>query len=506
MYDSIIFTDEVDIMGGIPPIGAYKCAHVLRKNGYSCLVVNHLSSFTLEEIKKVIDLSVTKQTLLVGFSTTFLLNINVEKKEGEPTPQLEPLPANTVFPQGKQFEDEVVARLRELNPDIKLLAGGAKVSVSTANKNLDYIIVGYAETSIINLMNHLAKGTELQNASKNIHGRIVVNDQFAKDYDFVNERMVWLPEDVVNHKTLPLEIGRGCVFKCKFCSYPLNGKQQLDFVKRDYNLEDELKENYERYGIEQYLLLDDTFNDHEDKLNALERVVGRLPFQPKFWGYHRLDLIATRPHTLETLHNIGVRGMFFGIESLNPVTAKIVGKGFSGDKQIETLHRMKEHYSDISRHGSFIVGLPEDTLDYARTTADKLLSQDIPLESWKFHELWIAKTSYKPYHSEIEKDYGKFGYEKIGDLGPIIAWRNSHMDSFSAKALVDQIMTESNASNKMTVSSQIAISIATMNHPNFTFDSIKQTKHSDFNWYKLETEVKPNFIQDYKNQLFNLIS
>ena len=167
MYNSIIFTDEVDIMGGILPIGAYKCAHVLRKNGYSCLVVNHLSSFTLEEIKKVIDLSVTKQTLLVGFSTTFLLNINVEKKEGEPTPQLEPLPANTVFPQGKQFEDEVVARLRELNPDIKLLAGGAKVSVSTANKNLDYIIVGYAETSIINLMNHLAKGTKLQNASKN---------------------------------------------------------------------------------------------------------------------------------------------------------------------------------------------------------------------------------------------------------------------------------------------------------------------------------------------------
>jgi radical SAM superfamily enzyme YgiQ (UPF0313 family) len=30
-------------------------------------------------------------------------------------------------------------------------------------------------------------------------------------------------------KVLPIEIARGCIFKCKFCSYPLNGKQNLDF-------------------------------------------------------------------------------------------------------------------------------------------------------------------------------------------------------------------------------------------------------------------------------------
>jgi hypothetical protein len=52
--DAIIFTDVVDTVTIYKAIGAYKIANTLRQQGYTCLVVDHLHSFTLEEAKKVI--------------------------------------------------------------------------------------------------------------------------------------------------------------------------------------------------------------------------------------------------------------------------------------------------------------------------------------------------------------------------------------------------------------------------------------------------------------------
>ena len=77
MYDAIIFTDCWDMIGNIPAIGAYKCAHSLRKNGYTCLVVNHVGEFEFEELVDLLDQTIGNNTRLIGFSTTFIpTNLN----------------------------------------------------------------------------------------------------------------------------------------------------------------------------------------------------------------------------------------------------------------------------------------------------------------------------------------------------------------------------------------------------------------------------------------------
>ena len=106
MYNVIIFTDSTDNILTMMPLGPYKIGHVLRKHGYSCLIINHLSDFTSEELKQIIDLTVSDDTYLVGFGTTFLRSVEVERNEHEPTPAYPDMPANTVFPQGKEFENE----------------------------------------------------------------------------------------------------------------------------------------------------------------------------------------------------------------------------------------------------------------------------------------------------------------------------------------------------------------------------------------------------------------
>lgn len=507
MYNVILFTDDTNNLASVPPIGAYKCAHVLRKAGYTCLVVNHFSFLTLDEVDELIKLAVSDETVLIGFSTTFLRKVDIVQEEGKPTPHYPDIDANTVFPQGKDFENQVIQKFLNKNKNIKTVAGGSKVNPNYSNKNINFVCLGYSESSIVNLVNYLTRGEVLSNATTNIWRVTVIDDRFAKTYDYASEDMRWLPEDVVNHKTLPIEIARGCIFKCKFCSYPMNGKQQLDFVKSEANLKYELERNYAEFGVDQYIIIDDTFNDHEKKLDTLHRVVQSLKFQPKFWGYHRLDLIATRPQTIKTLYEIGVRAMYFGIESLNPLTAKIVGKGYDRSKQISALELLRTKYDDITLHGSFIVGLPEESEVQVTATFNQLISQEVPLHSWQFHALHIIKKQYATYHSDIDLNYTDYGYTELADgENPIlINWQNKHMNFSRAYELTNQFMQDSQISNNFHIQGLLALSIASMQNPKYQFDQIRKSVWNDFNFNDIEENVRKQFIEDYKTKLFQII-
>jgi hypothetical protein len=507
MYNIVFFTDVTDNIASIPAIGAYKLAHVLRKQGYRVLVVNHFSDYNLPELKDIIEVAVSDSTILVGFSTTFFRNINVDKKPNEPTPPYPDLEANTFCPQGKDFENEIVELFQKQNPKIKILVGGTKVSAYYSNKNVDYVCLGYGEVSVLNLADHLTNNTDLKKSYKNIWGITVIDDRLASDYKFQHEDMQWLPEDVVNHKTLPIEIARGCIFQCKFCSYPMNGKQNLDFVKSEQNIFKELERNYYEFGIENYLMVDDTFNDHPDKLLTMRKIIKRLDFQPKFWGYHRLDLICTRPETLPILHDIGVRSMYFGIETMHSETAKIIGKGFDRQKQISMLEYIRKKYPDISIHGSFIVGLPKESEDDVNRTHRQLMSQEIPLHSWQFQGLLLTKKEFQTYNSEFDLNYSKYDYhEKASSGSKYIDWYNQHFTANQASDLASKFRQESYASDALHLSGLLSLTIGTMNHPEYSFESNWKTLFKDFNFNFIEHTVRINFVNDYKKKLLQILN
>jgi radical SAM superfamily enzyme YgiQ (UPF0313 family) len=507
MHDAIFFTDETDSIKSMPPIGAYKLAMVLRHQGYKVLVVNLYSFFTKSEFYELVDMAVSSRTKLIGFSTTFLKSVDVEVSEHDPSPMYPELPTNTVFPQGRDFEDDIIGYIKRRYPQVKFCAGGTKVTDQYANKNIDYAILGYAEASIQNLMLHLDGKTTLTNSRRNLHGITVIDDKAAKGYDFVNERNIWLPEDVVNFRTLSMEVARGCIFQCKFCCYPMNGKHNLDFVRVPDMLQYELERNYEEYGITQYQLVDDTFNDHVGKLELLERTVDRLKFEPTFWATIRLDLVATRPQTIPILRNIGVRAMSFGIESMKPSTAKIIGKGFDRQRQNEALAILANDYPEIALHGLFIAGLPEETIDETLDTVERLRSGNIPLHSWFFQTLHIATSSQYIYMSDIDKNYEKYGYKANGYVreGRGINWSNDIWDYESCKEITNKINSESRASDGYHMSGIDSLNISGMGHSDYTFDKNRNTWIKNFDWNDVERRVRPEFVSNYKKQLFALL-
>jgi hypothetical protein len=317
-YKVVLFTG----FGGMPvkTFGAYKCAHELRLAGFRTLVVNHLHDFDLEELQLIAAHAVGSNTLFVGFSNSFLDNslknshINSSRKKYQ-----------SFLPSGPDNEEKFVKFIKSINPSCKIVLGGARTFINIQNPNIDYAVVGYADLSIVNLANHLAHNTELTNAVKNLYNVIVINDFLASGFDFANSSMQWTDDDIVlPGEILPIEISRGCVFSCKFCSFPLNGKKKLDYLKDFDNIKNELIYNYEKYKITEYRILDDTFNDTEEKLDIMLEIVKSLPFKPAFWAYIRLDLLSKHPHWIQKIIDIGIRTFFVGIETLNKSFGRII--------------------------------------------------------------------------------------------------------------------------------------------------------------------------------------
>ena len=499
MTDVVLFTDNTENIQISIPLGAFKVASVLRKAGYDTLVVNHFSNFTIDELKTLIDRAVDTNTKLIGFSTTFFNRLSIIN--GKRTYQ--PIGFDTIFPLGKEVEDQFISYVKTKYPDIKFMVGGSKAIPDYFNTNINYVCVGYSEDSVVNLLNHLSAGEDLKHSYINEHGITIIDDRKAANYSFADDDMVWQKTDIVNHRVLPLEIGRGCIFKCKFCSFPLQGKKGFDHIKKPEVLYKELLDNYERHGITHYLIVDDTFNDYTDKLKSIESVVTRLPFQPKFWCYARLDLICTRPETLDILYNIGVRGMYFGIETLDLTAGKIIGKGFDREKQIEMLHHIRKTYPDIALHGSFIAGLPRESLESIKLTCYQLENGQIPLHSWMIRPLLINEnTTSLNFNSDINVNYEKYGYESAGVYSGYILWKNEHTSIFEAKDLSTKCMENSRKKEYFHVPGHDSFEML-----NYGCDvqETMLTPFKDFDFHLIETIKYDSFMTEYKFKLMQLI-
>lgn len=503
MYNFVFFTDVSDTTIIYKAIGAYKCAHELRKQGYSCLVIDHLHSFTIEEFQQCVNHSIGPETLAVGFSTTFMMNTDVLVSEKGTT--YTNLDDGVFFPQGLEFQKQALDYIHNINPECNVVVGGVKAHPNYSNNCVDYVIIGFAESSIVHLANHLAHGSELSNSYRNVWGITVIDDKSSMGYDFKNSSFKWLPTDVVNIRVLPIEIARGCIFKCKFCSYPMNGKQNLDFVRTPKQLQQELQHNYDHFGIDHYYIIDDTFNDNEFKLNNVLTAVKGLTFQPYFWAYTRLDLIARKPETMQILYDIGLRGFYFGIETLDNQAGKIIGKGYNRSRMIETIQNIRQQYPDVLMHGSFIVGLPGETLESSQQTADLIISQQIPLHTFNFKGLVLFKDDKVSWNSELSSRYQDFGYEEIPEDAPNridFNWQNQYTNRDQAEKLAIQLNQRGYKSGHYRIPGQVVWGL--LNYGT-SYTDLQKTHWHELNWQEI-TNDKQLFLTNYKQKLISQLS
>lgn len=447
--NAIFLTDNTKDYTLTKTIGTYKLANELRLAGFEVMVIHHLHVFSVDEIKQLLSRSISSQTLFVGVSNFFYQPLNQRESWIENKPDLDyNLDAKknldrkehgAILPHGYVFNDEIVQHISQCNPRCKLVLGGPNAFDGEHIKDFDFVVLGYADTAIVNLASHLLHGTDLMQHYRSVYGAIIIDDRLAASHDFVNSVMRYQDHDcILPGETLPIEISRGCIFRCSFCSYPLNGKKKLDHVKQEEILYEEFLTNYQQWGVTRYMFSDDTFNDSVDKVEMLYRISQRLPFELEYWAYIRLDLMTAHPHTVDLCVQSGLRGIWFGIETLHQETGAIIGKGGNRERMINTLRTLKDRYgSKVMLHGSFIFGLPKESVESIRSTIAFLLSKDCPLDSASTYPLMFQRhADQRSFSNDITKDPAKFGYQMLPGVDTeYYPWQNEHLDILQASKL-----------------------------------------------------------------------
>jgi hypothetical protein len=229
----------------------------------------------------------------------------------------------------------------------------------------------------------------------------------------------WRNHNVLPGEALPLELARGCIFKCKFCSFPLLGKKKGTYLRDAVQVRDEMIEAWETHGTRTYFVTDDTFNDDNDKIEALHKVFTNLPFKPIFSAYLRIDLINKYPHQADILTDMGLIGTFFGLETMQADSAKAIGKGLAPNKVKDRLYWLADRWKHkVNISAGFILGLPYDDVFYFDDLISWSLESDNPIQQIEFYPLYLFNHTVpgdrKPYLSEFSLHPEIYGYKFPG--------------------------------------------------------------------------------------------
>jgi len=500
MVDCLIFSDGT-VHQNYPEktLGPYRISTEIRKFGFTCQIIQLMSWFNEQELETICKKFIGKNTKIVGFSTTFFATIGPRKKEVSKINNLNK----------KLFQ--LLQLLRVSYPEVKIVFGGPNAAIL---RNLGYkcdaVILGYGESAIIKLL----KGENLT-VTDLIENTPVYNDNNT-EFNFCNSTVDYQDSDCFDQDdVMILEVARGCIFRCKFCAYPLNGKKKLDYLKDPDILRNELITNYEKFKINKYMISDDTFNDNTEKLKILHEVFKSLPFKIYFSCYLRLDLLNAHREQIDLLLEMGLAGANFGIESFHPKAAQTIGKGavFKNAKQL--LHDLKTIYwkEKVKIQVGLIIGLPYETRESLSETEKWILDEENLVDKVTTGTLALTdpKRDPFPWKSEFQIEASKYGFYWPDKEDPSY-WKNMYgpiKDVYEASILNGKIYEAHIKADRHGAggfSLFVTYPFMKYSEERKTFEELMSMNRSEYvKWFiKNMNKARSKYISEYKRKILAL--
>lgn len=450
MKDVVLFVECHWFYSFCRSAGSQRIATELRQNGYTVQVVEFFGLMNQQEIDVIINKFIGVDTLAVGFSSTNFTASNsdayydnvdcnafVEARIKQATTRSYGGRPDNSFPYENKIMLEIIGKIKAINSKIKIIYGGSKAQNQLA-KNIDCNFISYADYHVINYINQLRLERLTETESDLTNSKTIIYDKNTDPFLFKTSVIEWTDDDYVfKGEVVPIEVSRGCIFRCKFCSFPLNGKTNNDYVKDTEVLYKELMNNYEKYGITTYIFSDDTFNDSTEKLERILAVVKRLPFRLRFTSYLRLDLLRAHPRQIHLLQEIGLQFAIFGIESLNRKTLQTIGKNFTFEKLKQILLFIRNIWDkDVITYASFIFGLPYETRESLQFQSDWIINEGLDyLHDIKTLPFFINRSTDADINkSDISMNQMEFGYDNQSAPGKS-GWHNIANDLYFSDML-----------------------------------------------------------------------
>lgn len=253
--------------------------------------------------------------------------------------------------------------VKEARPDIPIMLGGPHATVLSKEimerfTQFDVIVRHEAELKIIPVVESLSKNdySHIPGISWRVNGTITETpgDTAIQDLDELPfPAYDQFPIGELGMRTIHVEAGRGCPFKCTFCS-------TATFFGRRYRLKSakrlcaELDFLNKKYGITDFGLTHDLFTVNRAKvIEFCEEVMDR--------GYTwtcsaRMDCVD--PELLRIMKKAGCRSIYYGIETGSNRMQEITKKKLALSLFYDTLQNTME--LDMAATVSFITGYPQE--------------------------------------------------------------------------------------------------------------------------------------------------
>ena len=254
---------------------------------------------------------------------------------------------------------EVVALLKRLRPEMRIVLGGPEVSYETEQQEIvrlaDHVITGEADLKFAEVCRVLL-GKSDGALPKIIAAELPTPDRLTLPYELYSDH------DLA-HRVLYVEASRGCPFTCEFCL------SSLEIPVRAFALPPFLAalEGLLARGATQFKFVDRTFN--------LNLTTGRaiLEFFLERWRdglFVHFEMIPDRlPEALrEVIAKFPPGALQFevGIQTFDDATSQNISRRQNVAKLEDNLRFLREH-TGVHVHADLIVGLPgEDMASFGR--------------------------------------------------------------------------------------------------------------------------------------------
>lgn len=200
-----------------------------------------------------------------------------------------------------------------------------------------------------------------------------------------------------------LEEGRGCKFRCRFCSYHLYSSFRRKSPERIVAEMMSIK----KLGYNTAAFVGAEFLSPAKHSSRVLDAIIKAKLDMNSWIYGRLDYLSRNPELLPKVSDAGISNIVFGMESGDEGQLKRMGKYYDVEKMVRGARDAK--LRNITLTASIIIGFPGETDETIENTTKILCNSD-------FHYVFLHALSVVPFtplwrlRESMGLNVGKTGY------------------------------------------------------------------------------------------------
>lgn len=320
----------------------------------------------------------------------------------------------------------IADQLKKSFPEITLIAGGPHPTNSTEEVlrggAVEYVCIGEGDHTAVELVDAIEGGGDfgaIRGVAYLEDGEVVRTPErenimdldalpmpawdllpVAKYFDLQRGGIIY------KHKQfMTVMSSRSCPWKCTYCHNNL-GKTYRAFSPT--RVVDEMQAVHDRFGVREYIFMDDMFNLYPDRVKEICRQIKerRLEIAMTFPNGLRADIMDMS--TVEAMRDAGMYRCMYAVETASPRIQKQIKKYVNLDKTFDVINKTSD--MGVLTHGAFMLGFPTETEEEARATIEYAVKTRLDTAAFfrvlpfRGSELYDEVAS-RGYDEDIRKSY-----------------------------------------------------------------------------------------------------